>query len=95
MAFWDEIEKIAVQSRSPGSAWRSKSVGAPRSKLPPRQVDRAPTLSENMSPKLVTSQQGKRQNYSQPNVDTPEIANPMQNAQERMTPPPNVVFGVR
>jgi len=97
MAFWDELEKIASEARDPGSVWSSKTVGAPRSKLPPIQADRAPELSSAPDPKLVgpASQYGKRQNYSQPNVDTPQSTNPTIGAAERATPPPNVVFGVR
>jgi len=97
MAFWDELEKIGESSRSSSSVWKSKTVGAPRSKVPATQMDRAPTLSDSPSPKLVgpASRYGKRQNYSQPNVAAPPPSNPSQGMAERMTPPPNVVFGVR
>jgi hypothetical protein len=97
MAFWNELEKIGAALRSSTSSWSSKTVGAPRSKVPPKQMDRAPTLSDSPSPKLVgpASQYGKRQNYSQPNVAAPPPSNPTQGMAERMMPPPNVVFGVR
>jgi len=97
MAFWDELEKIGQQARSPGSPFASKTVGAPRAKLPPSQADHAPTLSDNPSPKLVgpASNYGKRQNYAQPNVATPPMTNPEQGEDVRNTPVPNVVFGVR
>jgi hypothetical protein len=96
-AFWDELEKIAVQSRSPFSPWKSQTVGAPRTKLPPIQMDKAPTLSGNLSPKLVgpASQYGKRQNYSQSNTDVAPTVNPMMGSSERSVPTPNVVFGAR
>jgi hypothetical protein len=97
MAFWDELEKIGMQARSPGSTFASKTVGAPRAKVTPKQMDRAPTLPNNLGPKLVgpNASHGPRQNYSQPKADIAPATNPMQGAEARQVPPPNVVFGVR
>ena len=97
-SFYEELEKIAaVQSRSSSSTWSSKTVGAPRTKLPGKQSPKAPTVPGKLSPKLVqpAAGYGKRQNYSQPNPATTPETNPAQQAAARQAPPPNVVFGVR
>ena len=97
-ALFDELRKIAeTQVRSSSSSWGAKTIGAPRSKLTGVQLAKAPTLPGKLHPKLIgpASQFGKRQNYSQPNVDTLPSTNPAQGAAARQLPPPNVVFGVR
>lgn len=96
-AFFEELEKIGAQARSSESVWTSKTTSAPRSKLPGRQAPKAPTAPGNLGPKVIrpAPQFGKRQNYSQPNVETPPATNPAQAADARHQPPPNVVFGVR
>jgi hypothetical protein len=97
MAFWDELEKIGQEARSPDSPFSSKTVGAPRAKVTPAQADRAPTLSGSLSPKLVgpASSYGPRQNYAQPTAETAPATNPAQGEEARTASPPNVVFGVR
>lgn len=96
-AFHQEIEKIATQVRSVSSQWSSKTVGAPRSKLPGQQAPKAPTAPSQLNVKITApaAKLGPRQNYSQPNVVTAPPANPAQGAEVRNTPPPNVVYGVR
>ena len=58
--------------RDADSPWASKTVGAPRSKLPSVQFPKAPTAPANMNAKLVlpAGKHGPRQNYSQPNVSS-------------------------
>lgn len=98
-AFFDELEKIGeTQARSSSSVWSSKTIGAPRSKLPGTQSPKAPTVPGELNSKLVrpASQFGKRQQeYSQPSSATPPSTNPAQGDMARNQPPPNVVFGVR
>lgn len=99
IALFDELEKIAEQqARSFSSAWSSKTIGAPRAKLPGTQSPKAPTVPGKLNSKLVrpASQFGKRQQtYSQPSSATAPTTNPTQAAAARHKPPPNVVFGVR
>lgn len=98
IAFFDELEKIAGQARALSSSWASKTVGAPRAKLPGLQTAKAPTVPGKLNAKLVrpASQFGKRhQKYSQPSSITPPSTNPALGMQARNQPPPNVVFGVR
>lgn len=92
-AFFGELEKVA---RDLNSAWATKTIGAPRSKLPPIQLAKAPTAPGPMSPKLVmpAAKNGPRQTYSQPNVESPPEFNPAQSSDARQTPPPSVSFGV-
>lgn len=97
-AFYEEIEKIAaVQQRSSDSVWSSKTIGAPRSKLPGQQAPKAPTAPGDLNVKVVApaASSGPRQNYSQPNEASAPDTNPAQGAEVRNVPPPNVVFGVR
>lgn len=96
-AFFEELEKIGAQARSPDSVWAAQTIGAPRSKLPGTQSPKSPTVPGRLSPKVVSpaSSYGQRQNYSQPNSAMTPDTSPMQNIQSRHTPPPNVVFGVR
>lgn len=97
-AFFEELEKIgATQVRSPDSTWAPETIGAPRSKLPGAQSPKAPTVPGQLSSKLVrpAGQYGQRTNYTQSNEESAPSVNPMQGEQQRNTPPPNVVFGVR
>lgn len=97
-AFADEVMKIAAtQVRSTTSAWSSKTVGAPRTKMPGKQQPKAPTVPSKLSPKVIkpASKFGKQQNYSQPNTAAPPETNPVQQQGLRAIPPPNVVFGAR
>lgn len=97
-AFYEEIEKIAAsQVRSSDSVWSSKTIGAPRSKLPGQQAPKAPTAPGDLNVKIKApaASFGPRQNYSQPNEASAPDTNPAQGAAVRNTPPPNVVFGVR
>jgi hypothetical protein len=95
-AFFGELEKIAGQQRSSGP-WAAKTVGAPRSKMPEAQAAKAPTTPSKLNVKIVkpAAKFGPRQNYSQSNIATAPSSNPLQGAEARQTPPPNVVFGVR
>ena len=72
-AFFEELEKLGGLARSMDSPWGTKTVGAPRSKIPAAQYPKAPTAPGPMSPKLVTpaAKYGPSQNYSQPNFATP------------------------
>jgi hypothetical protein len=96
-AFYDELEKIGAQARSSSSSWSSQTVSAPRVVAPSAETPKAPTVPSQFSLKNVkpASQFGRRQKYSQPNATTTPQSNPTQNAEGRMQPPPNVVFGVR
>jgi hypothetical protein len=94
-----ELAKIAAstQARPSTSAWSTKTIGAPRSKLTGQQAAKAPTIPSGLNVKIVApgAKFGPRQNYSQPYEDNAPSANPTQVGETRNTPPPNVVFGAR